>query len=137
MVDWSLIEKGCIRGESEEREPSEVTEIKSGNITNQIWESTEISSFRFASEFNSYMRGMATLQTFEELPCEDPDNRNVRKHLHFCLHAYKNRLDKKAPSQIVICVFMIRFHSERSEWQWHGAAFWGDEAYDLEQQHQE
>lgn len=33
------------------------------------------------------MRGMATLQTFEELPGKEPDSPDVRKHLHFCLHA--------------------------------------------------
>lgn len=34
------------------------------------------------------MRGMATLQTFEELSCQEPDNPDVRKHSHFCLHAW-------------------------------------------------
>lgn len=47
-----------------------------------------MSDFCFESESNSYMRGMATLQTFEELPCQESDNREVRKHLHFCLHAH-------------------------------------------------
>uniref|UniRef100_A0AAQ5ZDD6 receptor protein-tyrosine kinase n=1 Tax=Amphiprion ocellaris TaxID=80972 RepID=A0AAQ5ZDD6_AMPOC len=35
---------------------------------------------------SSYMRGLATLETFEELPCEEADGPDVRKHLHFCLH---------------------------------------------------
>lgn len=47
-----------------------------------------MSNFCFEFEFNSYMRGMATLQTFEEVPCKESDNCNVREHLHFCLHAH-------------------------------------------------
>lgn len=42
----------------------------------------------FCFESNSYMRGMATLQTFEEVPCKESDTCDVRKHLHFCLHAH-------------------------------------------------
>lgn len=50
------------------------------------------SFYSFESNFvSSYMRGMATLQIFEELPCEEPDCPEVRKHLHFCLHAHAQR----------------------------------------------
>lgn len=61
-----------------------VTETNYRNNMNQI----EMSNFCFESESNSYMRGMATLQTFEEVPCKELDNSDVRKHLHFCLHAH-------------------------------------------------
>lgn len=36
------------------------------------------------------MSGIATLQVFEELTCEEPDCPDVRTHLHFCLHARTN-----------------------------------------------
>lgn len=51
------------------------------------WESWEmyILYFESSSNLSSYMRGMATLQTFEELPCKEPESPDVRKHLHFCL----------------------------------------------------
>lgn len=33
------------------------------------------------------MRAVATLQTFEEVPCEEHEGSEVRNHLHFCLRA--------------------------------------------------
>lgn len=36
------------------------------------------STDRIDSSISSYMRSMATLQVFEELPCKEPDSLDVR-----------------------------------------------------------
>lgn len=38
---------------------------------------------------SSYMRGLATIEVFEQQsePEKEPDSPDVRRHLHICLHA--------------------------------------------------